>query len=258
MNQPPGNPYGGPPGGYPQQGYPQQGYPQQAQQQGYGQPQQGYGQPQQQQGYGQPQPGYPQQPQQPGYPPQQPGYPQQAQQPGYPQQPGMPMGQPMQQPGMQQPGMQQPGMQQPGMQPGMPNQGGPGLSFGLGAGGVRVGFQGGQFSPGNMVAAITTGRGFDNPRAMGLPMIGIAVALIAANFALVKVINWYYPYLCWIGGVFLCTGLFLTITGEPQAKPDGSQAPMWARAGLGVALVIGLGVGFAVARAVFSAGGYAF
>ncbi len=247
MNQPPGNPYG-PPGapppgyppqqGYPQQGYPQQaqGYPQQQQQQGYPQQQQQGYPPQQQQGYPQQQPqqGYPQQqpqqgyPQQ-GYPQQQPqqGYPQQQPQQGYPQQPQQGYGASQQpQQGYGAPQQQYPGQPMGGPMGGPQQSGAPQMGVGFSPGGHgRINFAGGAFSPQNLIAAVTTGRGFDNPRAIALPMVGVGAAMIAANMVLVFVIHYYFPYFLPLGGILGMGGLWLLITGEPASRPDGSPAP---------------------------------
>jgi hypothetical protein len=55
--------------------------------------------------------------------------------------------------------------------------------------------------------------------------------------------HFYYPYLYSIGAIFWWGGLWLLITGQPRKSADGSKAPMWARAGLGVCMFIGLIVG---------------
>ncbi len=261
-----------PGGAYGQPGAPQQ--PGFGGQPDYGQPQQPqYGQPQQPQ-YGQPQqPGFDpnagQYGQQPGM--QQPGFGAQPgmQQPGFGAQPGMPQqagfggqpgfdpnaGQYGQQPGMPggygQPGMQQPGM--PGGQPGYgapPPAGGQGnMQIGIGGvsfqaptiGGVNLG--GSDFSKDALMAAVVQGKGFESPRKVGGGMLGIGILLFILNSVLVFVLNIYFPYLYAIGAIFWWGGLWLLITGAPKRNPDGSPAPMWARAGLGVCLVIGLLVG---------------
>lgn len=273
MNQPPGG-NGFPPG--PGQ-KPNFGQTQLMPGGAYGQP----GAPQQP-GYGQPQqPGFPGQPQQPGFggqpgfdpnaggygQPQQPGY---GQQPGfdpnaggYGQQPGMQpgFGQP-QQPGFgQQPGAmpggygqpQQPGM--PGAQPGYgapPQQpaGGQGnMQIGIGGvsfqaptiGGVNLG--GSDFSKDALMAAVVQGKGFESPRKVGGAMVGLGMLFAILNSILIFVLHLYYPYLYTIGAIFWWGGLWLVVTGQPKRSADGSPAPMWARAGLGACLVIGLIVG---------------
>lgn len=273
MNQPPGG-NGFPPG--PGQ-KPNFGQTQLMPGGAYGQP----GAPQQP-GYGQPQqPGFPGQPQQPGFggqpgfdpnaggygQPQQPGY---GQQPGfdpnaggYGQQPGMQpgFGQP-QQPGFgQQPGAmpggygqpQQPGM--PGAQPGFgapPQQpaGGQGnMQIGIGGvsfqaptiGGVNLG--GSDFSKDALMAAVVQGKGFESPRKVGGAMVGLGMLFAILNSILIFVLHLYYPYLYTIGAIFWWGGLWLVVTGQPKRSADGSPAPMWARAGLGACLVIGLIVG---------------
>jgi len=220
-------------------------------------PQQGYGQPAQpgvpQQGYGQPaQPGVPQQ----GY-----GQPGMAQpgmaQPGMAQ-PGMPQ-QGYGQPGMAQPGMAQPGMAQPGMAPqqqgfgapqpgamGQPQQGmdAPKVGFGFNpGGGMRVNYQGGDFSLSALTEAVIGGKGFQKPRFMGVVLLGLAVAFIIGNIVLIRVLNYYFPYLYGLGALFLLGGVWLAAVGEPRATADGSPAPAWGRIGLGACLLVGLGLG---------------
>jgi hypothetical protein len=257
----------------PQYGQPQQPQYGQPQQPDYGQPQQPqYGQPQQPQ-YGQPQPGfdpnagqYGQQPgfgaqpgaQPPGFGappgmPQQPGF---GAQPGfdpnagqYGQQPGMPGG--YGQPGMPQPGMPggQPGYGAPPQQPGAPVGGQGNMQVGIGGlsfqaptiGGVNLG--GSDFSKDALMAAVVQGKGFESPRKVGGGMLGIGILLFILNSVLVFVLNIYFPYLYAIGAIFWWGGLWLLITGAPKRNPDGSPAPMWARAGLGACLLIGLLVG---------------
>jgi hypothetical protein len=221
--------------GQPQQGQPQQGYGAPPQQQGWQQqPQQGYGGPPaqgQQQAYGAQQgygaPGQP--PQQgygaPGQPPQGYGAPQgypAANQGGYAGAPG---------------GMQAPQMQ--GQQP--PAAGGLNVGFGrIGPGGMpRIKVNAGAFSPQKLTHAVISGQGFDNPRTMGAMMFGLAIAFSAANFALIFVLNRYYPYLYALGLILGCAGLWLLITGQPRTTADGSKAPMWTRVGLGAFVAIG-------------------
>jgi hypothetical protein len=147
------------------------------------------------------------------------------------------------QPGMQQPGMQ-PGMQQPGMQPGMgmppQQQQAPQMGLGMGAGGVRVNYEGGQYSPGAMWVAVVGGQGFSNPRLIGLGLLGLSILFGVGNFVLILVTGYYFPYLYTLSAIFGPSGLWMVATGQPISQPDGSQAPMWGRIGLGVALVIGL------------------
>jgi len=255
--------FGGQPGYDPNAG--QYGQPQQPQ---YGQPQQPqYGQPPQQPGYGA-QPGFDpnagqygqQQPmQQPGgygQPPQQPGY---GAQPGFDPNagqfgaPGMaPGGMPGAPGGYGQPGMQpgmpgaQPGYGAPPQQPGGPVGGHGNMQIGIGGvsfqaptiGGVNLG--GSDFSKEALMAAVVQGKGFESPRKVGGAMFGLGFVLWIVNTVIVAVTNIYFPYLYAIGAIFWWGGLWLLITGSPKRNPDGSPAPMWARAGLGACLFIGL------------------
>ena len=273
MNQPPGQGY---PPGYPQQPGVPQPYGQQPQP-GYGQPQQpqqpqaGYGQPPQPQaGYGQPQPGYGQ-PQQaaygpgPGAPgaPQAPAQPFAPQQPAYGQ-PGQPapggMPGPYGQPGYGQPGQAAPGMPGPYGMPGQggpmmapPMQGGaqqgvahPKMGVGLGPGGVRLDYHGGDFSPHNLLSAVTSGRGFAKPRVMGAALFGLAMLFGIGNWVLIIALHRFYPYLYSLASIFSWGGLWMIITGQPHQQPDGSPSPMWGRIGLGACLAIGLLIGVAM------------
>jgi hypothetical protein len=245
-----------PGGAYGQPGAPQQpgfgGQPDYGQQQPqYGQPQQPqYGQPQPQQPqYGQPQqPDYGQQQQQPQYgQPQQPQY-------GQPQQPGFDpnAGQYGQQPGMpggygQQPGMPggQPGYGAP-PQPGAPVGGQGNMQIGIGGvsfqaptiGGVNLG--GSDFSKEALMAAVVQGKGFESPRKVGAIMIALAIVISILNVVITIAANIYFPYLYPLSGIFGWGGFWLLVTGQPKRTADGSPAPMWARAGLGACLVLGL------------------
>jgi len=249
--------------GQPQQPQPQYGQPAQPQ---FGQPQQPpqpqYGQPPQQfggqpgfdpsggQGYGQAPGGYGAAPAmpggQPGYDPNAGGYGQA--QPGYGQ-PGMGA------PGMGAPGMGAPGMGAPGMgaQPGYghpqaPAGGMGNMQVGIGGmsfqaptiGGVNLG--GGDFSKDALLAAVVQGNGFESPRKVGGAMFGLGFLFFIINTVLILA-HFYYPYLYSIGAIFWWGGLWLLITGQPRKSVDGSKAPMWARAGLGVCMFIGLIVG---------------
>jgi hypothetical protein len=212
-----------------------QGYPQQGGMPGYGQPQ---APPPPQQQFGAPAPMQP--PQQFGAPapmqaPPQFGAPapmQQYQQPGAP---GMPGAMPGAAPGASPPAQQQ---QQGGVN--MP-------SFSMGGGGAygmpRIGLGGGDFSPGKLMAAITTGQGFQSPRKMGAIMVGLAMLLAIANSVMIFVVHIYYPYLYAIGAIFWWAGLWLLLTGQPRAREDGGKAPGWSRAGLAVAFGMGVIVG---------------
>ena len=77
-----------------------------------------------------------------------------------------------------------------------------------------------------------------------LVLVGLGGALgfvlWIVNTIIVAVTNIYFPYLFAIGAIFWWGGLWLLITGAPKRNPDGSPAPMWARAGLGVCLFLGL------------------
>lgn len=139
--------------------------------------------------------------------------------------------------------MGQPGYGQPQI-PGMPaQQGTPGLSMGVAgwSGGMpRISVGTGDFSGAALVAAVTTGQGFENPRKIGAVAFGISFLLGVLNLVIIFALNRYYPYLFILAGPFGWGGLFLLITGEPLHRQDGSPAPGWARIGLGICLVIGL------------------
>jgi hypothetical protein len=131
---------------------------------------------------------------------------------------------------------------QGGAQPGVA---GPsfGMSFGPG-GRPRIGFQGGDFSLNGLIGAVT-GKGFANPRLMGAGFFGLGALFGIGNFVLLFVLNYYFPYFLILSPPFSLAGLFLLATGQPKANDDGSPAPGWARAGVGVMLGIGflLGLG---------------
>jgi hypothetical protein len=185
---------------------------------------------------------------QPGFDPNAGGY---GQQPGFGQQPGMPGAQPGfgAQPGM--PGMPgaQPGFGAPPQQPGAPAGGQGNMQIGIGGvsfqaptiGGVNLG--GSDFSKDALMRAVVQGQGFESPRKVGGAMVGLGMLFAIVNSVLIFGLHMYYPYLYTIGAIFWWGGLWLVVTGQPKKNPDGSQAPMWARAGLGACLVIGLIVG---------------
>jgi hypothetical protein len=154
-----------------------------------------------------------------------------AQQQPYPQQQPyaqqQPYGAPPQQPGA----AQSHGMQGPAI----------GLSLG---GGLR--YRGGDFDPQNLWAAVTSGRGFAKPRLFGAGLVGLAAAFVAGNYALVHVLNRFYPYLYSLAAVFSLGGLWLLLTGQPKMRADGAAAPTWGRFGLGLFLGIGVLLGVAM------------
>ena len=165
----------------------------------------------------------------------------------------MPPGQPSYgQPGMP-PG--QPSYGQPGMPPGQPSYGQPGMppqaqapAVGIGVAGwsggmPRINVGTGDFTAGAMIAAVTTGQGYESPRKVGAISFGISFLLGVLNIVILVATNRYYPYLFIIAGPLGWGGLFLLITGEPQHRQDGSPAPSWARMGLGACLGIGLLLG---------------
>ena len=107
----------------------------------------------------------------------------------------------------------------------------------------RIQIGGGDFAPQKLMAAVISGQGFAGPRKMGLIMIGLCVVFVIANTVLVLGLHRYYPYLYSLGAVFGWTGMWLAVTGQPRATPDGSKAPMWGRIGLAASLGIGVIVG---------------
>ena len=108
----------------------------------------------------------------------------------------------------------------------------------------------GDFTPAAMIAAVTTGKGFESPRKVGAVSFGIAFGLGLLNMVLIFILGRYYPYLFVLAGPLGWGGLFLLITGEPQHRPDGSPTPGWARIGLGACLGIGFLLGI---LAIFAA-----
>ena len=131
--------------------------------------------------------------------------------------------------------------QQPHQQSSVPQMG---LSHD--GGNFRIHYDGGAFSPSAIVTAAATGKGFEKPRMMGLVLLGLAVAFTVANYALVMVLNYYFPYLYSLAAIFGWTAMFLVITGQPKAQPNGAQAPQWARWGLMACFAIGVLQGIAM------------
>ncbi len=101
----------------------------------------------------------------------------------------------------------------------------------------------GDFTAAKMIAAVTTGQGYENPRKVGAISFGIAFVLGMLNVIILFATHIYFPYLFIVAGPLGWGGLFLLITGEPQHRQDGSPAPSWARMGLGACLGIGLILG---------------
>ena len=99
---------------------------------------------------------------------------------------------------------------------------------------------GSDFSKEALMAAVVQGKGFESPRKIGAMMIGLAILFSVLNVVIVIATNIYFPYLYAIGAIFGWGGLWLLVTGQPHRTADGSPAPMWARAGLGVCLFFGL------------------
>jgi hypothetical protein len=139
--------------------------------------------------------------------------------------------------------------QGPGQQGTPPAQGG-GVGIGLGsmgAGGIpRLKVDAGDYHPRRLWSAVASGEGFAKPRMMGLMMLALAIAFAIGNAILMLVAHIYYPYLYSLSAVIWWGGVWLLVTGHPQATTDGSKAPMWARAGLAAFLVIGVLVGIAM------------
>jgi hypothetical protein len=126
--------------------------------------------------------------------------------------------------------------QQQGLQGGAPNFG-----VGMGPGGrVRVSMGGGGFHPQALITAVTTGRGFEKPRMMGLGFVGLSVLFLVVNLILIFAINIYFPYFWALVPLFGWSGMWMLVTGQPLASQDGTPAPMWGRIGLGACLVVGL------------------
>jgi hypothetical protein len=87
--------------------------------------------------------------------------------------------------------------------------------------------------------AVTTGEGLPTPRRTGALVFGIGLVLAGLNVATLFAAERFIPALAGLCALFLPAGLWLVITGEPAARPDGSPTPTWSRVGLGVALVTG-------------------
>ena len=144
----------------------------------------------------------------------------------------------------QQPHAQQ--QQHPQQQPAQQQMQSPALGFGLGAGGVRLNYKGGAFTPSNIYAAAVSGKGFQRPRLFGLGLLGLSALFTVGNYVLVMVLNRFYPYLYSLAAIFACSALWLLITGQPLAQEDGSDAPGWGRYGLIACAVIGTLLGIAM------------
>jgi hypothetical protein len=121
----------------------------------------------------------------------------------------------------------------------------PRMGVGLGAGGVALSYDGGDFSVDALKAAVFEGKGFGKPRLMGAALFGLSIAFGVGNWVLVMVLNRFYPYLYSAAAIFAWGGLWLLITGQPKAQADGT-APLWGRIGLGACLAVGVLLGIAM------------
>jgi hypothetical protein len=120
--------------------------------------------------------------------------------------------------------------------------------LGYGAGGLRVGMSGGDFSPGRIFSAIFKGEGFHKPRLMGAGFMGLAIVFLVVNTVLIYALHLYYPYFYGLVPPFFWAGFWMLILGQPRATQDGSPSPLWARIIIGAAFILGLlaGVGMCV------------
>ncbi len=134
---------------------------------------------------------------------------------------GMPMGQqPM---GMGQPmGMPPMGQQPVGM---------PGGQSGVLPPGVEP--------PGLKEVLLGQASGFPDPRKDGLTYLGICIVAVVAVFGIAVVSNRVFIYPAVLGPFIGVPGLFLLLTGEPRLRPAGEPSPLWAKAGLWVATIVG-------------------
>jgi hypothetical protein len=122
----------------------------------------------------------------------------------------------------------------------------PAMGMNLGAGGVRLSYDGGDFSAEALKAAVFEGRGFGKPRLMGAAFFGLAVLFAVGNVVLVMVLHRFYPYFYSLAAIFAWGGLWLLITGQPAAQANGEKAPMWGRIGLGACVAVGILIGIAM------------
>jgi hypothetical protein len=124
---------------------------------------------------------------------------------------------------------------------------GPAMGFSLGGGGdVRLHYKGGAFDPQSLLLAVTSGRGFEKPRTLGAGLFGLAAVFTAGNYALIHVLNRFYPYFYSLAAIFFLGGVWLLVTGQPMMQADGSASPSWGRMGLGACLAVGLLMGVAM------------
>jgi hypothetical protein len=135
-----------------------------------------------------------------------------------------------------------------GMQIGGMNVGSFGVGYG--AGGVRVGYGGGDLSPKKLFAAVISGEAFEKPRMAGLLMLGLAMLFTIVNAILIFALQIYFPYFLVLAGPLWWGGAWLAVTGQPATKPDGSQPPVWSRIGLGACLAFGILVGIGMVIAI--------
>lgn len=120
------------------------------------------------------------------------------------------------------------------------------MGFSAEGGDIRLHFSGGAFDPQNLLMAVTTGRGFDKPRTFGLGLLGLATVFTIGNWALVMVLNRFYPYFYSLAAIFGLAALWLVVTGQPRAQTNGDKAPAWGRYGLAACLVAGVLMGIAM------------
>jgi hypothetical protein len=99
-----------------------------------------------------------------------------------------------------------------------------------------------------IIAAVVHGKGFVNPRGLGLAFLGVSAVALVANLVTAYGLNRYYPFLAMIAGVLPTAGLFLVATNQPRRGPPGTVAPIWARAGLAVSLLVGAPLAYVFLR----------
>jgi hypothetical protein len=96
----------------------------------------------------------------------------------------------------------------------------------------------------NVFFAIARGDGFHSPRGVGAIYFVVGLFLALVNVALIVAAGRYILYLTALTPVFVFSGAFLLVAGEPRER--GYVVPKWTRVGLGLAFFGGIFAGIAL------------
>ena len=110
-----------------------------------------------------------------------------------------------------------------------------GMDIGTVKGRLRVA----DLSPVSILAAVTTREGFGRPRLSGLVYVGLSA--VCASLSVFFLVRGHLVYVILpLVPVYLLSGVWLIVFGQPEAVPRPKMPPWWARVGLGACLTIGV------------------